>query len=64
MYRHIDDLPLLAAILPPTGVYPVRIRPVQSLLREEQGMINRDLHPLDWSSLIYPFLQDALDNLA
>lgn len=61
--KYIDDLPLLVHLPPPTGVYPVRFDRYSPyfMKRDEYGL---DLHPLDYYSLIYPFPEDALDNLA
>jgi len=48
---------------PPTGVYPVRFDRYSPYFvkSKEYGL---DLHPLDYYSLIYPFPEEALDNLA
>jgi ribosomal peptide maturation radical SAM protein 1 len=61
--KYVDDLPLLVHLPPPTGVYPVRFDRYSPyfMKSKEYGL---DLHPLDYYSLIYPFPQDALDNLA
>lgn len=61
--KYLDDLPLLVHLPPPTGVYPVRFDRYSPYFvkSEEYGL---DLHPLDYYSMIYPFPQDSLDNLA
>jgi hypothetical protein len=61
--KYIDDLPLLIHLPPPTGVNPVRFDRYSPyfMKRDEYGL---DLHPLDYYSLIYPFPEEALDNLA
>ena len=61
--KYIDDLPLLVHLPPPSGVYPVRFDRYSPyfMKSKEYGL---DLHPLDYYSLIYPFPEEALDNLA
>ncbi len=61
--KYVDDIPLLTHLQPPTGVYPVRFDRYSPyfMKSKEYGL---DLHPLDYYSLIYPFPQEALDNLA
>ena len=61
--KYVDDIPLLTHLPPPTGVYPVRFDRYSPyfMKSEEYGL---DLHPLDYYSLIYPFPEEALDNLA
>ncbi|HEY0727168.1 MAG TPA: hypothetical protein VGD38_03800, partial [Pyrinomonadaceae bacterium] len=61
--KYLDDLPLLVHLPPPTDVYPVRFDRYSPYFvkSNEYGL---DLHPLDYYSLIYPFPQEALDNLA
>ena len=61
--KYINDLPLLVHLFPPSGVYPVRFDRYSPYFvkAEEYGL---DLHPLDYYPLIYPFPEDALDNLA
>ena len=61
--KYIDDLPLLVHLPPPTGAYPVRFDRYSPYFvkKDEYGL---NLRPLDYYSLIYPFPQDALDNLA
>ncbi len=61
--KYIDDLPLLVHLPPPSGVYPVRFdRYSPYFMKSKEYGLN--LRPLDYYSLIYPFPQDALDNLA
>src|SRR5690349_6012680 len=61
--KYINDLPLLVHLFPPSGVYPVRFDRYSPYFvkAEEYGL---DLHPLDYYPLIYPFPEDAIDNLA
>ena len=61
--KYVNDLPLLVHLFPPSGVYPVRFDRYSPYFvkADEYGL---DLHPLDYYPLIYPFPQDAIDNLA
>ena len=61
--KYVDDIPLLTHLPPPTGVYPVRFDRYSPyfMKHKEYGL---DLHPVDYYSLIYPFPEEALDNLA
>jgi ribosomal peptide maturation radical SAM protein 1 len=61
--KYVDDIPLLTHLPPPTGVYPVRFDRYSPyfMKSKEYGL---DLHPVDYYSLIYPFPEEALDNLA
>jgi ribosomal peptide maturation radical SAM protein 1 len=61
--KYIKDLPSLVHLFPPSGVYPVRFDRYSPYFvkADEYGL---DLHPLDYYPLIYPFPQDAIDNLA
>lgn len=61
--KYVNDIPLLTHLFPPTGVYPVRFDRYSPYFTKsnEYGL---DLHPVDYYSLIYPFPQVALDNLA
>jgi ribosomal peptide maturation radical SAM protein 1 len=61
--KYVEDLPLLVHLPPPTGVYPVRFDRYSPYFvkKDEYGL---DLHPLDYYSLIYPFPDEALNNLA
>jgi hypothetical protein len=61
--KYVADLPLLTHLFPPTGVYPVRFDRYSPyfMKSKEYGL---DLHPLDYYSLIYPFPQEMLNNMA
>lgn len=61
--KYVADLPLLTHLFPPTGVYPVRFDRYSPyfMKSKEYGL---DLHPLDYYSLIYPFPQETLNNMA
>jgi ribosomal peptide maturation radical SAM protein 1 len=61
--KYVNDLPLLVHLPPPTGVYPVRFDRYSPYFvkADEYGL---DLHPLDFYSLVYPFSEDELSNLA
>ena len=61
--KYVNDLPLLVHLFPPSGVYPVRFDRYSPYFvkADEYGL---DLHPLDYYPLIYPFPEDAIDNLA
>jgi ribosomal peptide maturation radical SAM protein 1 len=61
--KYVNDLPLLVHLFPPSGVYPVRFDRYSPYFvkASEYGL---DLHPLDYYPLIYPFPEDAIDNLA
>lgn len=61
--KYLNDLPSLVHLFPPSGVYPVRFDRYSPyfMKADEYGL---DLHPLDYYPLIYPFPQDAIDNLA
>ena len=61
--KYLDDLPLLVHLPPPSGVYPVRFDRYSPYFVKSQEYGLR-LRPLDYYSLIYPFPQDALDNMA
>ena len=61
--KYVDDLPLLGHLPPPSGVYPVRFdRYNPYFVMADQYKL--DLHPLDFYSLVYPFSEDELSNLA
>jgi magnesium-protoporphyrin IX monomethyl ester (oxidative) cyclase len=57
------DLPLLAHLPPPSGVYPVRFDRFSPYFTRaaEFGL---DLHPYDFYGLVYPMPAASLDNLA
>lgn len=61
--KYLNDLPLFVHLFPPSGVFPVRFDRYSPYFvkAEEYGL---DLHPLDYYPLIYPFPEDAIDNLA
>jgi len=61
--KYVNDLPLLVHLFPPSGVFPVRFDRYSPyfMKADEYGL---DLHPLDYYPLIYPFPQDAINNLA
>jgi ribosomal peptide maturation radical SAM protein 1 len=61
--KYLDDLPLLVHLPPPSGVYPVRFDRYSPYFvkSDEYGL---RLRPLDYYSLIYPFPEDALGNMA
>jgi len=61
--KYLDDLPLLVHLWPPSGVYPVRFDRYSPYFMKA-AEYELDLHPLDYYPLIYPFPQDALDELA
>ena len=61
--KYVNDLPLLVHLFPPSGVYPVRFDRYSPYF-VKAGEYGLDLHPLDYYPLIYPFPQDAIDNLA
>jgi ribosomal peptide maturation radical SAM protein 1 len=57
------ELPLYAHLPPPSGVYPVRFdRFSPYFMRSAE--FGLDLHPYDFYSLVYPFPDTALQNLA
>lgn len=60
---YVNNLPLLSHLPPPTGVYPVRFDRYSPYFvkAEEYGL---DLQPLDYYSLIYPFAEEELAQLA
>jgi ribosomal peptide maturation radical SAM protein 1 len=61
--KYVEDLPLLVHLPPPTGAYPVRFdRYSPYFMKAEEYKL--DLHPLDYYSLIYPFEENDLENVA
>lgn len=61
--KYLDDLPLLVHLPPPSGVYPVRFdRYSPYFMRSNEYGLR--LRPLDYYSLIYPFPEDALNEMA
>jgi ribosomal peptide maturation radical SAM protein 1 len=61
--KYVNDLPLLVHLFPPSGVFPVRFDRYSPYFVEAEKY-GLDLHPLDYYPLIYPFPQDAINNLA
>lgn len=61
--KYVEDIPLLVYLPPPTGAYPVRFdRYSPYFMKAEEYKL--DLHPLDYYSLIYPFEENDLENMA
>jgi ribosomal peptide maturation radical SAM protein 1 len=61
--KYVEDVPLLVHLPPPTGAYPVRFdRYSPYFMKAEEYKLN--LHPLDYYSLIYPFEESDLENMA
>lgn len=61
--KYVEDVPLLVHLPPPTGAYPVRFdRYSPYFMKAEEYKLN--LHPLDYYSLIYPFEEKDLENMA
>jgi ribosomal peptide maturation radical SAM protein 1 len=61
--KYVEDVPLLVHLPPPTGAYPVRFdRYSPYFVKAEEYKL--DLHPLDYYSLIYPFEENDLENMA
>ncbi|HKV42764.1 MAG TPA: RiPP maturation radical SAM C-methyltransferase [Blastocatellia bacterium] len=61
--KYLNDLPLLAHLPPPHGVFPVRFDRFSPYFVQAKHY-ELDLHPLDYYELIYPLADDALANLA
>jgi hypothetical protein len=61
--KYVADIPRLTHLPPPSGVYPVRFDRFSPYFvqAKEYGL---DLRPLDYYSLIYPFDDESLSNLA
>jgi len=61
--KYVRDLPWLHHLPPPTGVYPVRFDRYSpyATLAESYGL---KLEPYDFYSLVYPFPEDELEELA
>jgi ribosomal peptide maturation radical SAM protein 1 len=61
--KYVADIPRLTHLPPPSGVYPVRFDRFSPYFvqAKEYGL---DLRPLDYYSLIYPFDEESLSNLA
>ena len=61
--KYIEDLPLLAHLPAPTGVYPVRFdRYSPYFVQAEHYKL--ELHPTDFYSMVYPFKDESLANMA
>jgi ribosomal peptide maturation radical SAM protein 1 len=61
--KYVEEVPLLVHLPPPTGAYPVRFdRYSPYFMKAEEYKL--DLHPLDYYSLIYPFEESDLENMA
>lgn len=61
--KYVTDLPLLTHLPPPSGVYPVRFDRYSPYFTQAEHY-RLDLRPLDFYSLIYPFNEESLSNLA
>jgi bacteriocin maturation radical SAM protein 1 len=61
--RYLEVLPLLHHLYPPTGVYPVRFDRY-SPYYDEAKKYGLDLHPLAYYTMVYPFDQADLRDLA
>ena len=61
--KYMTDIPLLAHLPPPSGIYPVRFDRFSPYFAapEQYGL---DLHPCDFYDLVYPFGKESLENLA
>lgn len=61
--KYYDDLPLLLHLPPPSGTYPVRFDRFSPyhVQAKEYGL---DLKPCEFYGMIYPFDEEALDDLA
>lgn len=61
--KYVDDLPLLAHLPPPNGVYPIRFDRYSPyhMRAAEYGL---KLRPIDFYELVYPFPADELADLA
>lgn len=61
--KYVEDMPLLTHLQPPTGVFPVRFDRYSPYFVQAK-QYGLDLHPVDFYSLIYPFSEDVLNDLA
>ncbi len=61
--KYLEDIPLLAHLPPPSGVFPVRFDRFSPYFvkAEEYGL---QLHPVDYYELTYPFPKESISNLA
>ena len=61
--KYLGDIPLLTHLYPPNGAFPVRFDRF-SPYYTQAAQYGLDLSPYDFYSLIYPFPQEALANMA
>jgi ribosomal peptide maturation radical SAM protein 1 len=61
--QYLKDIPTLAHLPPPTGVYPVRFDRFSPYFKDAAGY-GLDLEPLSFYGLTYPFEKQTLANLA
>jgi hypothetical protein len=61
--RYVDIFPLVVHLPPPLGVNPIRFDRYSPYYMQAKAF-GLELTPMDFYSLVYPFKQDALDNLA
>jgi ribosomal peptide maturation radical SAM protein 1 len=61
--QYVRDLPSLAHLPPPSGVYPVRFDRYSPYFTQAR-QFELDLHPVDYYKMTYPFDESVLSNLA
>ncbi|MGW0801468.1 RiPP maturation radical SAM C-methyltransferase [Nonomuraea sp. NPDC002799] len=61
--KYVDDLPSLAHLPPPEGVFPVRFDRYSPYFNQA-GDFGLDLRPVDHYRLTYPFPEESLSRLA
>jgi len=61
--KYVNDLPSLVHLPPPTGVYPVRFDRFSPYHTQAQ-QYGLKLKPYDFYSMVYPFPEQDLENLA
>ncbi|MGI5272917.1 RiPP maturation radical SAM C-methyltransferase [Nonomuraea sp. CA-218870] len=61
--KYVDDLPSLAHLPPPEGVFPVRFDRYSPYFNKA-GEFGLDLRPVDHYRLTYPFPEESLSRLA
>jgi len=61
--KYMVDIPLLAHLPPPDGVYPVRFDRYSPYFVQAEHY-ELDLRPLDYYRLTYPFSEESITNLA
>ncbi|HEY6328988.1 MAG TPA: RiPP maturation radical SAM C-methyltransferase, partial [Blastocatellia bacterium] len=61
--KYVQDLPLLVHLPPPSGVFPVRFDRYSPYF-VNAGEYGLDLRPLDFYTLIYPFDEEEISELA